>query len=231
MNSRNDTRTIVIVRERRCNQNSALPASRRRIFSESNDDLVVEFSMLLFGSSCRVAILLLLLLLLPKYVSIASGISWIALEARYTHLQDVLRVALTTSFLVLIDDHCSNHEKNAKLIAFPILAAIANRPISLDHLFSSVYSRIVLTQAAQHELKPKSTIIQYTASDERVGHVCAPPMDPRQRKRVASAICKLNIPPSESMTGPRNIFPAAIESVDSARRRDIISSRENFALL
>lgn len=229
MNSRNDTRTIVIVRERRCNQNSGLPASRRRIFSDSNDDLVVGFSIFLLRSSCRVAILLLLLL--PKYVSIASGISWIALEARYTHLQDVLRVALTTSFLVLVDDHCSNHEKHAKLIAFPILAAIANRPISLDHLFSSVYSRIVLTQAAQHELKPKSTIIQYTASDERVGHVCAPPMDPRQRKRVASAICKLNIPPSESMTGPRKIFPAAIESVDSARRRDIISSRENFALL
>jgi hypothetical protein len=184
--------------------------------------------MFLLRSSCRVAILLLPLL--PKYVSIASGISWIALEARYTHLQDVLRV-LTTSFLVLVDDHCSNHEKHAKLIAFPILAAIANRPISLDHLFSSVYSLIVLTQAAQHELKPKSTIIQYTASNERVGHVCALPMDPRQRKRVESAICKLNIPPIESINGPWKIFPAAIESVDSARRRDIISSRDNFALL
>ena len=160
----------------------------------------------------------------------ANGISWIALEARKTHLHDA-STPLATWFIGILDDaHCNSQAKKAKLIAFPNLAAIAKLPISLDHLFSSVYSRIVLTQAAQHELNPKSTMIIYIANVERVGQVFAIPIEPRHIIRAERVICKDFIPPSESMIGPRKILPAAIESVDNARRREITSSRDSFAL-
>jgi hypothetical protein len=93
-----------------------------------------------------------------------------------------------------------------------------------------MYSRIVLTQAAQHALNPKSITIQYIASDTRFGHVRSAPMKPRHINKSDNVIFKDRMPPSESMTGPRKILPAAMESVDSANRLEITSSRDNFVL-
>jgi hypothetical protein len=86
-------------------------------------------------------------------------------------------------------------------------------------------SRIVFTHAAQHELNAKSTIIQCTAKADRVVHVVPTPYptEHKQTNSVDSAMRSEGIPPSASMNGPSNSFPPAIETVDDARRREMIS--------
>jgi hypothetical protein len=92
-----------------------------------------------------------------------------ALEERYTNLQDVSMTscvgvdAAPVAKLLFPAAQLNNHAKKAKLMAFPILAAMASRPISLDHLFSCILSRIALRAAAQQQLNAKSTTIQYPA--------------------------------------------------------------------
>lgn len=134
MKRRKDTRTMIMDREIRCSQNSIVCDWR---YSIASDCFSVDFAIDLDCLS-SFTILSDLPLFFPKYDSISKGTSCITEEARNTHRHEASTcVAPIDCMAVTPDDaHCNSEAKKAKLNAFPIRAAIANRPISFAHLSS-----------------------------------------------------------------------------------------------